>query len=99
MSSSKIGKSFRYRLEEDVEESLLVGEDQRIQFMRNGKDEVEVADRKKLRLFSLDPFISGRRTTSGTMPIPARVENAAFKATGIASLQMTTQSFSPAHFN
>ena len=38
MGSSKIGKSFRHRLEEDVEEKLFVGEDQRIQFMRNRKD-------------------------------------------------------------
>jgi len=99
MSSSEISKGFRHRLEEDVEENLLVGEDQRIQFVRNSKDQMEVADRKKVRLLGLDPFMSGRRTTLGTMPVPARVEKGAFKATGIATLQMTTQSFSPAHFN
>ena len=99
MGSSEIGKSFRHRLEEDVEENLLVGEDQRIQFMRKSKDQMEVADRKKLRFLGLDPFISGRRTTPGTMPVPARVEKGAFKAAGIAPLQMTAQRFSAAHFN
>ena len=60
---------------------------------------MEVADRKKLRLLGLDPFMSGRRTTPGTMPVPARVEKGAFKATGIAALQMTAQSFGAAHFD
>ena len=99
MGSSEIGKSFRHRLEEDVAENFLVGEDQRIQFMRNSKDEMEVANRKKLRLMGLNPFISGRGTTLGTMPVPARMGKGAFKATGIALLQMTAQSFGAAHFD
>ena len=33
------------------------------------------------------------------MPVPTAVEKGAFKATGIALLQMTAQSFSPAYFN
>ena len=67
--------------------------------MRNGKDEMEVTDRKQFRLLGLDPFMSGRGTTLGTMSVPARVEKGAFKATGIALLEMTAQSFSPAHFD
>lgn len=76
-----------------------MGEDQGIQFVGYGKDEMEVADRKKFRLLSLQPLIDGVSSTLAAMPIPAGVVGGALKITGIAPLQVTTQSFGAAHFD
>ena len=67
--------------------------------MGKRKDKMEITDGKKLRFLGLDPFMSGRRTTPGTMPVPAGVEEGTFQAARIASFQMTAQSFGSAHFN
>ena len=86
-------------LEEDVEQNFLVDEDQRVQFMGKRKNKVKVTDRQKFRLLCLQPLVCSRRTALGTVSIAARVENGTFKATGIASVQMTAQSLGPAHLN
>ena len=99
VGSSEIGKSLRHGFEEDVQQNLLVGQDQRIQFMGNRKDQMEVADRKKFGRLCLQPLFSSGGTTLGTMPVPARMETGTLKAAGIASLEMTTQSFGSAHFD
>lgn len=89
MGSGEIGKSCGNGLEEDVEQNLLVDEHERIQFMGNRKDQMEVANRKKFGLLCLKPLFSSGRPTLGTMPVATRVETGPFKAAGIASLQMT----------
>src|SRR5207244_7509893 len=90
---------FRNGFEEDVEQNLLIDQDQRIQFMRKRKDQMEIPDGKKFGLLGLQPLFGSRRPTFRTMPVAARVETGTFKTTRIALLKMTAQGFGPAHFN
>ena len=43
MGSAEVRQSLGNGLEEDSEQDLLIDEDQRVQFMRKGKDQMEVA--------------------------------------------------------
>jgi len=45
VSTSKLEQGLRDRFEQDVADDFLVGEGERIQFVREGEDEMEVTDR------------------------------------------------------
>jgi hypothetical protein len=99
MGPSEVGQCFGNGFEEDGEQDFLVGENQRIQFVGECENKVEVPGRQKVGLLALEPLFSGVRSTLGAMPVTARVVGGTLKATAVTPLQMSAESFSAANLN
>ena len=67
--------------------------------MGQGKDEMEVSHRQKLRGLLLQPLGFGQGLTFGAVAVTAGVIGRVLKAASVALLEMTSQLFSPADLN
>ena len=99
MGSPEVGQRFRDRFKEDVEQDFLVGENERIQFVRERENEVKVTRGQKFGFLALQPLFGGVRSTLGAMAVTARVVAGPLKAAAVTTLQMSAESFSSANFN
>jgi len=68
-----------------------VGEDQPVKFMRQGKHQMEVSHRQKLRGLFLQPLGFGQRLAFRTVAVTAGVISRVLKAASVALLEMTSQ--------
>src|SRR5262245_30050747 len=81
----------RTRLEEEVVDDSLVLQRQASERMREGEDDVGVADREQLAFTLGEPLIARVRQALRTVPIPTRVVRDGAMAAGGTAIEMPTQ--------
>jgi len=91
MSPSEIGQGLRDRLEEDVEEDLLVDQDKGIQFVRKSENQMEIRAGYQVGHLPLEPIVGGARSALGAVAVAARVVGGPLEAAMITPLQMTAE--------
>jgi hypothetical protein len=97
--SGKFKKSLRNGSEQNVIEDSLIPQNKRIEFCRNGKDNMEVWHGKKVFFPLLEPFFFFKELALRAMSVSARVIRYPHTATGVAFIHMTSQLCGPASFN
>ena len=78
-------------LEQKCQHHGFVVQDNNVQFMRQCKDDVKVADRKQLLFAGLDPSFSGYLLAFRAMPVAAGMIGNAFGAAVTAAFDVATQ--------
>ena len=94
--TAEIGQGFRDGLEENGNQDFRTHQKQWIQFVRNGKDQVEVTGWQKFPLTLLKPAVGCRGAALGTGSVPAGVEARMFGAAGVTPLYVPAQHFGAA---
>lgn len=84
-------ESFGADPEQQIVEQLLVLQHERTELVRQGKNNVEVADGEQFFLASREPAVTSRDLTLGTVPIATGVENDDPMAATGALMEMSTQ--------
>ena len=70
----------------------LVGSEELVEFIRDGKDDVEVWDGQQIGLSAVHPAFCGQELTGGTMSVPAGVEDVMLRAALITFVEMAPKS-------
>ena len=68
-----------------------MSEDQPVKFMRQGKHQMEIPHRQKLRGLLLQPLGFGQRLAFRTVAVTAGVISRVLKAASVALFEMTSQ--------
>jgi len=95
---AELKKRFRYSLKQHRVDRLLVTEDNRVQFMRQRKDIVEIWHGQKLGLTVFDPPCLCQSLALRTMTVAAGVVGLLLETARIALLHMPAQIRGPAYF-
>ena len=90
-SLAKLQQRFTDGFKQKTQANLFVGQDQPVKFMGQGKHQMEVPHRQKLRGLFLQPPGFGQRLAFGTVAVTAGVISRALKAARIAAIQMSAQ--------
>jgi hypothetical protein len=77
--------------EQDIKEDGLVTESQRIQFVRQGEDDMEVGNRQERGQSFFEPIVAGDALALGTMAIAAGMVRDALVTAGVALVQMSAE--------
>ena len=96
---AKLKQCFADGFKEQAEENLFVGENQAVEKVRQGEDQMEVSHRQKLSGLLLKPLGLGQRLALGAVAVTAGVISRVLKATSVALLEMTSQLLSAADRN
>jgi hypothetical protein len=83
--------------EQDIVTICLVVQEQRVQFVRYGKDHVEIIDRQKIGFTFSEPSFTVNISALWTMAVPATVIDDLFMATMFAMLHPSSHGFGPAY--
>ena len=94
--AAEIGQGFRDGLEEDGNHDLWVHQENRIQFVRDREDHVEVTRWKKFLFVPLKPAVRCGGAALGTGSVPAGVEAGMLGAAGVTPLHVPAQHFGAA---
>jgi hypothetical protein len=94
---AKLKERFADGFKQKSEQNLFVGEDQVIENVRQGKDQMEIAHGQELRGLLLKPLGFGQRLALGAVAVTAGVIARVLKATSVALLEMTSQLLGAAH--
>ncbi len=88
---TKDKQRLRDRFKKDLEHHGFVTQDNGVQFVRQGEDDMEVADRQELLLASFGPFFSGHLLALGAMSITAGMVGDALSAAVVAAFNVTAK--------
>ena len=97
--AAEVGQGFRDGLEEDGNHDLRVHQENRIQFVGDREDHVEVTGWKKFLFVPLKPAVRCGGAALGTGSVAARVEARMFGAAGVTPLHVPAQHFGAAGLN
>src|SRR5712692_5472312 len=75
--------------EQDIKKDGLVTESERIQFLRNGEDDVEVGNRQERGQSFFEPIVAGNALALGTVAIAAGMVGDALVTAGVALVQVS----------
>src|SRR3990167_3237042 len=89
--AAKLKQGLTDGFEEKAEENLFVGEDQAVENVRQGKDQMKVTHGQKLRGLPLKPLGLGQRLAFRAVAVTAGVVGRVLKAASVALLEMTSQ--------
>ena len=88
---AKLQQGFTDSFKQKTQANLFVGEDQAVKFVWQGKHQMEVSHRQKLRGLFLQPPGFGQGLAFGTVAVTAGVVSRALKTARLASIQMPAQ--------
>jgi hypothetical protein len=71
--TGKFQQRLRGASEQEIVNDLLVSEHQRIEYVREGEDHMEVMDGKHILLSFLKPLLPFKKLALRTMPVPAGI--------------------------
>src|SRR5712692_8707741 len=77
--------------EQDIKKDGLVAESERIQFVRNGEDDVEVGNRQERGQSFFEPIVAGYVLALGTVAIAAGMVGDALVTAGVALVQVSAE--------
>ena len=97
--AAEIEQGFRDRFKEDGNQHFRVDQKERIQFVGDREDQVEVTRWKKLLFAPLKPSVRCSGAAFGTGSVPAGVERGMLGAAGVTPLHVSTQHFGAAGLN
>jgi hypothetical protein len=96
VGATEIDQGFGDRLEENADQEFRIPHKQRIQFMGNGKDQVEVAHGQEFLFPTLKPAVCCGRAALGTVSVAAAVVEGRFGAAVVTPLHVPAQCGCPA---
>ena len=96
-SAAELEQRFADRFEQEIQDDLLVGENQPVKFMGQGKHQMEVPYRQKLGGLFFQPAGFSQGLALRAVSVAAGVVSRALKATRIAAIQVAAQFLGPAH--
>jgi hypothetical protein len=94
-TSAKLKQRFTDGFKKNPEHDLLIGEDQAVEIMRQGENQMKVSHRQKLTGLFFQPPGFAQGLAFGAVAVTAGVISRTFKAAHIAAIQVATQLFSP----
>jgi len=77
--------------EQDIKKDGLVAESERIQFLRNGEDDVEVGNRQERGQSFFEPIVAGYALALGTVAIATGMLGDALVTAGVALVQVSAE--------
>jgi hypothetical protein len=93
---TKLKQRFTDRFEQKSQDNFLVGENQPIQFMRQGKNQMKVSHRQKLGSLFFQPPGFSHTLAFRAVAVTAGIVSWTLKAARIAAIQMPAQFLGPA---
>ena len=90
-SSAKLQERFTNGFKQKTQANLFVGEDQPVKFMGQGKHQMEIPHRQKLRDLLFQPLGFGQGLAFRTVAVTAGVISRVLKAASVALLEMPSQ--------
>ena len=97
--AAKLQQGLTDGFKEKAQANLFVGEDQTVKFVRQGKHQMEVSHRQKLRGLFFQPLGLGQGLALGAVAVTAGVISRVLKAASVALLEMPSQLLGAADLN